>query len=232
MNCRQAQNLLDCYLDGELPESLRAEVHAHRLTCPDCQRAMAVIEVAGDVISGDRPEPALSLSFTDRVMCDVQPPHEPRVARIVRFRRTAAFLGPVVSAAAVWMFVVSYVSFSGTVPTHTPSAKRDVVMVPIVASATEVAAVPTGSSTIVDALAQGLLSPAMSTWQDTQRSTRDLVSLGRWAFSTAGEPLGTPSAAEGEDAESGVLVQAESMLMDLLAPKGGAETVTESPDVL
>lgn len=232
MNCRQAQHLLDSYLDGELPVSLRAEVHAHRLTCPDCQRAMAIVEVAGDVIGSDRPEPLMSLSFTDRVLSAVRPPEEARVQRIVRFRRAAAFFGPIVSAAALWMFVVSYASLVESVPTPRPLTDRDVVAVPRVAAAVDVAKEAPGSATIVDTLARGLLSPAMATWRDTQRSTRDLLSLGRWVFSSAGEPLGAPSPADGDETDSGVLTQAESMLMDLLAPQNTADTVTESPDVL
>jgi len=232
MNCRHAQHLLDSYLDGNLPASLRAEVHAHRLTCSECQRAMVVTEVAGDVIATDRPEPVLSLGFTDRVVGSMTPPQERRVARIVRFRRAAAFLGPVLSAAAVWMLVVSIIHPVETVPTPAGLVKSEVVVRPSTGGAVEMVAAPTGSATIVDALAEGVLSPAMATCRDTQRSTRDLMSLGQVIFWAAGQSFGAPSPQVVQDAEADVLPQAESIWMNMLAPKTPAETGDEGPDVI
>lgn len=232
MNCRHAQHLLDGYLDGELPASLRAEVHAHRLTCPDCQRAMAVVEVAGDVIGDDVAAPVLSLGFTDRVMGGMKPLEEPRVARIVRFRRVAVFLGPVLSVAAVWMVVVSALPRIEHVSGPIPLSDTKVVLTPQTAGVVEMAPAPTASATIADLLTEGLLSPARATWRDTQRSTRDLLTVYQWVFPSAAESLGS-TVQEGTDgAESGVLLQAEHMLMKVLAPKAGGETVAESSDVL
>lgn len=59
MTCRHVQQLRDSYLDGELSSSLMAEVHAHLLQCPECQRQVEMIRIAGHVIAGDRSEPAL-----------------------------------------------------------------------------------------------------------------------------------------------------------------------------
>jgi hypothetical protein len=233
MNCRHAQHLLDSYFDGELPASLRAEVHAHRLTCSECQRAMVVVEVAGDVISSDCPEPDISLGFTDRVIGSLKPQQEPRVARIIRFRRAAAFLGPIVSAAAVWMVVVSAITPVNTVQKPASIVNAETV----VASHSEdvikmASAAPMGSPTIIDQLARGLLSPAVATWQDTQRSTRDLVSLGRYVFSAAGEPFGALSQEEGDEAELSVLLRAENLLMNMLAPSGQVDTIGAGSDML
>jgi len=231
MNCLHAQHLLDSYLDGELPPSLRAEVHAHRLTCPDCQRAMVITDVAGDVIRGDRPEPEMSLSFTDRVIDAIKPPPEPRVARIMQLRRAAAFLGPVLSAAAIWMLVVSVAPPIESVPTPAPLVKADVVVASPAPSVIEAAASSTGSATIADELAKVFISPAMRTLEDTERSTRELALLGRWVFGVSGKSLEPPLQEQTEDAESSVLVQAGSVLMDLLGSQTEAENV-DGPDVL
>ncbi|MBN1341556.1 MAG: zf-HC2 domain-containing protein [Phycisphaerae bacterium] len=233
MNCRHAQHLLDGYLDGELPASLRAEVHAHRLTCSECQRAMAVVEVAGDVIGSDpAAAPHISLSFTDRVMGAMKPAEEPRVARVVRFRRVAAFLGPIVSAAAVWMIAFAVLPQGNVGPDPTKLVDVTVMSEPRIAGAVSVSPAPTGSATIVDALAEGLLSSAWATWRDTERSTRDLATVGRLVFSSSAEPFSTPTQDDSDRSESGVLHQAESMLMKILAPTTEGEGIAEGPDVL
>ncbi len=193
---------------------------------------MVVVEVAGDVIGSDCPEPDLSLGFTDRVLSAMKPAQEPRVVRIVRLRRAAAFLGPVLSAAAVWMIVVSAVRPVPSVSTPVSLRHADVLVTPRTEAAIEVAAAPTGSTAIVNELAGGLLSTALTAWRDTQRSTRDLVMVGQYVFSTAGEPLNALPEEEVGPAQSGVLRQAESVLMNLLVPKAKGETVPEGPDVL
>lgn len=194
---------------------------------------MAVVEAAGDVICGDRSEPQLSRSFTDRVMAGVSPQPEPRVARIIRFRRAAAFFGPILSAAAVWMIVVA--SIRPADPVVVPSAPLSVAqksVKPRVAAVTEIATAPQGSATVGDALS-GVLAPAWEAWRDTRRSTSDLAAVGRMLFSVAAEPMGPiPSDAPDSGGDGGVLLRAESMLMDALAPKGADEIDTEGPDVL
>ncbi len=236
MNCRHAQHLLDGYLDGELPPSLRAELHAHRLTCSECQRAMAIVEAATDVIASDpMPRPALSTGFTDRTMLALKPPPEPRVQRIIRLRRAAAFLGPALSAAAVWMLVVSALDpIESTIssPRTTQGAKLAVKPEPQTKALIVSADAPSRSATIVDALAEGLLAPAQTAWQDTQRSTRDLLTVGRWLFRPTGEGYAAQTADATEESESGVLLQAESMLMKMLAPEDRGDGVTEGPDIL
>lgn len=66
--CRHVQQLRDAYLDGELSPSMTAEVHAHLLQCPACQREVEMIRVAGDVVAEDRCEPVPSAGFADRVV--------------------------------------------------------------------------------------------------------------------------------------------------------------------
>jgi len=68
MTCRHVQQLRDAYLDGELSVALTAEVHAHLLQCPACQREVEIIRVAGSVIAGDRSEPSPPRGLADRVV--------------------------------------------------------------------------------------------------------------------------------------------------------------------
>jgi len=192
---------------------------------------MVIVDVAGDVIGSDHPEPDISLSFTDRVIDAIKPPPEPRVARIMRLRRAAAFLGPVVSAAAIWMLVVSVAPPIESVSSPAPLVKADVVVASPTAPVIEVTAPSTGSPTIADELARVFISPAMRTLEDTERSTRELALLGRWVFGGSGKSLEAPPQEQTEDAESSVLVQAGSVLMDLLGSQTEMENV-DGPDVL
>ncbi|MCH7813128.1 MAG: zf-HC2 domain-containing protein [Planctomycetes bacterium] len=71
MNCEQARNLFDAYLDGELSSALETELHAHRLNCPDCRQELALMEVAGHVIQSGTDEFTLQPDFTDRLLACV-----------------------------------------------------------------------------------------------------------------------------------------------------------------
>jgi anti-sigma factor RsiW len=234
MDCRHAQHLLDSYLDGKLPASLRAEIHAHRLTCPRCQRAMAIVEVAADVIATDRPEPDLSLNFTNRVMTAMRPQVPQTARRVIRFRRVAAVLGPV-SAAAVWMIIASAIRPIEHVPNPRDilSTNTGIAVLPRTAAVVvEASTSGTPSATIADSLAEGLLTPAMTAWRDTQRSTRDLFALGQLAIRAAGQTLGGTTAQDGEEGSAGGRFEAGSIFRNLLTPKPEGETGGESPDVL
>jgi len=81
MNCEQARNLFDAYLDGELSPALETELHAHRLQCPACRHELAVMEVAGHVIHSDAGEPKLDADFSNRLLACIEPVAEPRRRR-------------------------------------------------------------------------------------------------------------------------------------------------------
>src|SRR5262245_44598381 len=69
MTCRNVRQLHDAFVDGELSASLTAEVHAHMLQCPACQREVEMLRACGSVIARDRSsEPVLDAGFADRVM--------------------------------------------------------------------------------------------------------------------------------------------------------------------
>ncbi|MEE8169036.1 MAG: zf-HC2 domain-containing protein [Phycisphaerae bacterium] len=71
LTCRHFRNLFDAHLDGELSESQAAELHAHLLQCPECQREVETLRACGDVIGLDARGPRLSADFTERVMSAV-----------------------------------------------------------------------------------------------------------------------------------------------------------------
>jgi len=99
ITCQHARLLFGRYLDGELSPSLQAELHAHQLTCADCQSELALLEACGDVIALDRCEPALSASFTDRVLLA----HRAQRARPPHRRHRMLFLvgSPMAAAASI-----------------------------------------------------------------------------------------------------------------------------------
>lgn len=71
VTCRHVRQLHDAYIDGELSASLMAEVHAHLLQCPECQREVEITRACATVIAGDRSEPELDAGFASRVVASL-----------------------------------------------------------------------------------------------------------------------------------------------------------------
>ena len=71
MNCEQARQLFDAYLDGELNESLATELGAHRIKCSDCRRHLALMEVSGHIVASDSGLIQMDEGFTDRLIACV-----------------------------------------------------------------------------------------------------------------------------------------------------------------
>ena len=106
MDCQQARNLFDAYLDGELSSALATELHAHRLQCAYCRQELAVMEVAGHVIGSGGDEPTLEADFTNRLLACLKPQvGKPRLARTWIFR-----IGGVAAAAACLTLLIGYLS--------------------------------------------------------------------------------------------------------------------------
>ncbi len=103
MNCVQAEQLFDAYLDGQLGGSLRLEFDAHRLRCRRCQQTLAMLESVGTLIATDSVHPPLSPDFTDRVMARIA--HR-SAQRRRPLRRLLLVAGAVSQAAAVLAFVL------------------------------------------------------------------------------------------------------------------------------
>lgn len=98
IDCKTAESLFDPYLDGELSPSMMAELNAHRVSCSDCRRALALLEVAGHVLTSDSPADELPPEFTDRLLACVK---SPRAIWLERLRRGVFVGGPLAAAAVV-----------------------------------------------------------------------------------------------------------------------------------
>ena len=109
MNCEQARNLFDAYLDGELSPALATELGAHRLQCPSCRQELALMEVAGHVVGAGADEPVLDDDFTDRLLACV----EPTVTAPRRRRYRIIRLGGGLAAAACLTLFVAYLARPG-----------------------------------------------------------------------------------------------------------------------
>jgi hypothetical protein len=109
MNCEQAEQLFDAYLDGELSTSLATELGAHRLRCSNCRRALALLEVSGHIIGSDREAGTLPEAFSERLLSCVSDQNR---RRWVRFRKTLYIAGPMAAAAVVVLAFAGF--FDGT----------------------------------------------------------------------------------------------------------------------
>lgn len=118
MNCREFEQLVGSYLDGDLAAALRLEFDAHRLRCVDCQQTLAVAEAVENTLALDDQVPELSDSFTDRVMDEVHAHQATRNRNRVLPLRIAVAGGMVLQAAAVLLFAIM---LSGDPETATPT---------------------------------------------------------------------------------------------------------------
>lgn len=87
VTCRHVGELSDSFLDGELSASLTAEVHAHLLQCPACQRQVQLLQACGDVIARDRAAPRLDETFADRLGPALVLPAAPPIPHPATLRR-------------------------------------------------------------------------------------------------------------------------------------------------
>lgn len=105
MDCKQAEQLFDAYLDGELSPSLSTELGAHRLQCANCRRSLALLEVTGHIVSADREPKAIAHDFTDRLLACVDEQENGAWARW----RHRLYVGAPLAAAAV--IVLAFAGF-------------------------------------------------------------------------------------------------------------------------
>ncbi len=119
MNCPEAEQFFDAYLDGELIGSLRLEFDAHRLRCSACQQKLAMMETCEHILARDTRMPTLSEGFTDRVMAEIE--QRRLVARRTRKRRITIVATVALQAAAVIVFAVVWSGYWKTTPTPGPA---------------------------------------------------------------------------------------------------------------
>ena len=159
IDCRQANNLFDVYLDGELGGSLTSELHAHVLACDDCRLGLALHRASGDVVAADRARPQLSMDFTDRVIAAWK---RQRTAVAARRRIIPLWLGPAAAAAAVLALAVLTLNSSWPARTYVDSAVIDVRPKPeVVTVLTESSAEPTPVVMGTEALGEAAELPAL-----------------------------------------------------------------------
>lgn len=108
MNCSEAEQLFDAYLDGQLTGSLRLELDAHRLRCRRCQQTLAMMEACEHVLTADQRVPALAEDFTERVMSDAV--QRRRIPGRLRSTRVAVAVGFGLQAAAVLILAIIFQS--------------------------------------------------------------------------------------------------------------------------
>jgi hypothetical protein len=97
MQCEEAQQLFDGYLDGELSPSLATELAAHRVQCSECRRALALLEVSEHIISSDRNTVTLEAGFAERLIACMEHPPVRWTDRVGRW----LYVGAPLAAAAV-----------------------------------------------------------------------------------------------------------------------------------
>lgn len=100
MNCEQARQLFDAYLDGELSPQLATELGAHRVRCADCRRDLALMEVTGHIIGLDRDPVQVDHAFTDRLLACME---SGRSRWTHRLRHWLYVGGPLAAAAIIML---------------------------------------------------------------------------------------------------------------------------------
>ena len=129
MNCEQARQLFDAYLDGELPPALATELGAHRVNCPECRQALALLEVTGHIIASDSEPVSLRDDFSERLLecMDTKVSRWPS-----RMRRILYISGPLAAAAVI---ALAFLGVFDRHDTKVASEKTQAVGVPSVVEA-------------------------------------------------------------------------------------------------
>jgi len=208
LTCRNIEHLRDAYLDGDLPASLMAEVDAHLLQCPECQRQLELLRVCGNVIARDFSEPPASPGLASRVLDSL--PRRPAAApgstvlltrrqrRRIVLERVAASAVPAIAA----MIAVAVLAWPGDSP---PRATQPD---PIRVVAGDLQSAP------VDVLGvRALVDPTLSTISNTGRVAENLQEVYRLTLHDARQQFtGPPATAARPSNFSGAL------MMELLHP--------------
>ena len=118
LNCEDIEHVLDAYLDGELPTSVQAEVHAHLLECVLCRQKVGMLNAVADVVGDSRAEPRPSADFTDRVVTAMR---ERRVARPKRMHMRRVIVAFTATAAAASILLAFALTRPGVIARVEPT---------------------------------------------------------------------------------------------------------------
>jgi hypothetical protein len=240
ITCQHIRNLFDRHLDGELPSSLQAELHAHQLNCSECQGELALLEACGDVIAYDRCEPTLSDSFTSRVLVA----HQSRLAAAPKrswSRIIISVAAPLAAAACVGLAVLlitpvgkeAHQSVVAGVTQRLPDGSAAFLEAgrrPSGLAARELAATPQIQPGFMDEILGPVVDQTRKTVSSTRRNFEQLQSLVGLGFAGANEAL----AAGSRTLESGRVggeagVEPKAGEPDMFAPSFPRESSPESP---
>ena len=172
VTCRHVRQLHDAYVDRELPAGLTAEVHAHLLQCPACQREVEMVRAFGGVIAADRSEPQLDAGFTARMAAVVAeraatksiPFRKVETRRERRWRQLRSFAKTAVPAVAAMLFFAILIKPSSETP----------------ATATAVRGV-----TVEQAGVKGVVEPTLNAVNETRQAVADFNQLFEFAATDA-----------------------------------------------
>ena len=126
MHCEQARQLFDAYLDGELSPALATELGAHRVNCPECRRALALLEVSGHIIASDDDPVSLREDFAGRLLGCMDAGN---VRWIHRVRRTLYIAGPLAAAAVI---ALAFLGVFDRHDTRVAGEKKEAMVAPVV----------------------------------------------------------------------------------------------------
>lgn len=118
MDCRQIQDHLSAYHDGELPEALRRSVEDHIERCSDCQAELTVFDRMSGISRGlADPEPPEQIWASIEMVLDGDPADA--TVSAATFRRSAAKRWPLgLLAAAVVFLAFGIVWVTSDAPGH------------------------------------------------------------------------------------------------------------------
>lgn len=170
MTCRHVQHLHDRFLDGDLPASLTAEVHAHLLQCPACQHQMEICRASADVIAKDDGHYELDSGFAMRVVAALPKPSAAAVrggAQRFRRRRWFKIAGMACLPAAAAVLFLSIVILPSAPNTPRPTL--------VAGKAVEVTGV------------KDLMNPTLDAVDGTRQAAKDLNRVIQMSVQQAGE---------------------------------------------
>lgn len=119
MNCRQVDEYIFSYCDGELAPSLTSELEAHIANCSDCQANLELTRMENEVLHSEMKIPTLSDGFSAGVMASICKnglggPAETAAAKTNRpwYTRTPLWLAATAAAFVLLLYTVSPGIFS------------------------------------------------------------------------------------------------------------------------
>jgi hypothetical protein len=190
MNCQQARNLFDAYLNGELSDGLATELAAHRLQCSACRHELALLEVAGHVMSADPDDPTPPADFTRRLMACLE---APRPVPLYRRAKLIWAAGSVMAAAACIAFVVTL--HSG--PEERVKGARQEYNGPV--TTPEANGAPRKAAADLDAVTEAFQRRLEQETLNTHKAVHSLEQAGRRTILNTIEALQAKPGAEGVD---------------------------------